>query len=311
MKNKERNLLIVAKKYNDIYYALSLSEWQQCRKKTLLIVTKKLSQANYPMQELFDEVYCVQSYDGSLGIFQTLIELKRLLPRIIFDTVILSNISIVANKYILINPKCKQAILVEDGYMNYYDFKEPDNMRKRLLMNLFGIKQESVVSKIKKTYLLKPECAEYFFGDKCSLKIDTNLFASKLVSIPNLQRKKIFIGQPLYHNYTGNSITVEQYNQEINSVIKKFDIDYYVPHTMADPNEKINCEVFDVGVYKCTFEVLASMFDLTFYSVSSTVLYSSKLVNPKCRSVMVQIPNVDKLPSDNILYKFSDEVVAL
>ena len=305
----KQRLLVVAKKYNDIYYALSLPEWKTSEHKTLLIITKKLEQSNYPMQDMFDEVHCIQTRSGSLGIIQTLMQCRILLPKLRFDTVVLSNISIVSNKYILANRQCQQAILIEDGYMNYYDFKEPSNMSKRILMRLFGIHQSTIIKKILKTYLLKQEIAEYFFGEKCALKIDTELFKYTLDRVPNLQGKKIFVGQPLYHFYTGNTITLAQYNEIVNKVIKELKIDYYVPHTMADEGERIDCEKFDIGLYKCTFEVLASLFDLEFYAVSSTILYSSKVVNPNCKSIMVQIPNVKRISPDNILYQYSDNVI--
>ncbi|WP_106813081.1 glycosyltransferase family 52 [Prevotella merdae] len=311
MENKEIKILVIAKKYNDIYYAISLPEWKRSSRKSLIVITQKLALSNYPMQDLFDEVHCITPRSGSLGILQTLLDLKFLLPKINFDTVVLSNISLVSNKYILSYKRCRQSILIEDGYMNYYKFKEPDSIPKRFLMQLFGIKQIDVTSKIIKTYLLKPKIAEYFFGEKCQLRIAIDLFKSKLGEIPNLQGKKIFVGQPLYHSYTGNSITLEQYNKSINKVIKKYDIDYYVPHTMSDANEMINCKKLDIGLIKCTFEVLASMYDMEFYSVSSTILYSSKIVNPKCKSVMVQIPNVKELPKDNIMYKYADNIVQI
>lgn len=311
MENKKMKILVIAKKYNDIYYAVSLPEWKNSCHKSLVIITKKLARSNYPMQDLFDDVHCITPRCGFLGIFQTLFELKFLLPKIDFDTVVLSNVSLVSNKYVLSYKRCKQAILIEDGYMNYYQFKEPDNNPKKCLMQLFGIKQTIVTSKIKKTYLLKPEIAEYYFGEKCQLSIAIDLFKSRLGEIPDLQGKKIFVGQPLYHSYTGNSITLEQYNKFINKVIEKYDIDYYVPHAMSDAFEHINCVKLDIGLFKCTFEILASMFNMEFYSVSSTVLYSSKIVNPKCKSVMVQIPNVKVLPRNNIMYKYADVVVRI
>lgn len=150
MENKKMKILVIAKKYNDIYYAVSLPEWKKCCHKSLVIITKKLARSNYPMQDLFDDVHCITPRYGFLGIFQTLFELKFLLPKIDFDTVVLSNVSLVSNKYVLSYKRCKQAILIEDGYMNYYQFKEPDNNPKKCLMQLFGIKQTIVTSKIKK-----------------------------------------------------------------------------------------------------------------------------------------------------------------
>lgn len=311
MESKEYKLLVIAKKFNDIYYAISLPEWGNSMHKSLLIITNQLAQSNYPMQDLFDEVHCVVTGNGSLGILRTLLNLKLLMPKIDFNTVILSNISLVSNKYIVSCKKCREAILIEDGYMNYYQFKEPNNLPKRLLMRLFDIKQTVVTSKIKKSFLLKPEIAEYYFGEKCQLKLAFDVFKSKLDKMPQLQGKKIFIGQPLYHSYTGNSITIQQYNDLISRTIKQYGIDYYVPHTMADSREKVNCRILDIGNFKCTFEILASMCDMEFYSVSSSVLYSAKIVNPNCKCIMVQIPNVKKVPKNNIIYKYVDDVVRI
>lgn len=308
---KNESLLVVAKKYNDIYYALSLPEWRDSTHRILLIVTKQLSLSNYPMQEMFDEVHCIQPRNGTIGILQTLLELTHLLPKLNYSSVIISNISLVANKFIIASQCCHQAILIEDGYMNYYEFKEPVSRSKSLLMKLFGINQDSIVKKISKTYLLKPDIAEYYFGEKRELKIATDLFASKLANIPDLQGKRIFVGQPLYHTYTGNAITIDQYNEFVNKAICDLSIDFYVPHTMASDREHINCEKFDIGKYKCTFEILASLYDLEFYSVSSTILYSAKVVNPNCKSIMVQIPNVKKIAPNNILYKYSDRIIEL
>ena len=309
--NSFMNILVVAKKYNDIYYALSLPEWNMSKYKTLIIITKKLSLSNYPMQDLFDEVHCIQSRTGSIGIFQTLIDLKCLLPKLSYDTVVLSNISLVSNKYIVNNEKCKQAILIEDGYMNYYDFQEPKSIAKSSIMSLFGIRQSTVLSKIYKSYLLEPQMAKYFFGVRCKLKIASDVFCSRINTMPDLQGRKLFIGQPLYHSYTGNDITIEQYNEIINKIIKMFDIDYYVPHTMADDRESIECKLFDIGAYKCTFEVLASIYDLEIYAISSSVLYTTKVINPKCKSFIVQIPNVKRISPNSILFRYADEMLEI
>ena len=304
-------LLVVAHKFNDIYYAISLPEWADSARKTLIIVTNRLDQSNFPMQDMFDEIHCIKSGRGSKGVLKTLIELKILLHSIDFGTLILSNISLVSSKVIISSPRCKQVILIEDGYMNYYRFKEQNNVSKRILMMLFGIKQKFVISKVCETYLLKPEIAEYYYGERKRLTIATELFKSRLGKFPSLQGKKIFVGQPLYHSYTGNSITVEQYNGLVNKAIRMFGIDYYVPHTMADSNENISCEKLDIGQFKCTFEVLASMFNMEFYSVSSSVLYSSKIVNPQCKCIMVQIPNIKEISPDSILYKYVDDIVRI
>lgn len=301
-------ILVIAKKFNDIYYSISLPEWRSSEYKSLLILSNKLKVENFPFTDLFDEVIYINCGSGKKAIIHTLLKLRKL-NKVNFDTVVLSNISIVSNKYILSLNNCKQAILIEDGYMNYYYFKEPNKYPKKVIMRAFGINQNNIINKIKKTYLLQPELAKYFFGEKSKLNINTHYLSSTINNLPDLQGKKIFIGQPLYHSYTGNSITIDQYNHIINNIIERLDIDLYVPHAMADTRENINCTKLDLGIYRCTFEMLASIYDLEFYSFSSTVLYSTKVINPKCLSVMIRIPYVKNIASDNILYKFADKII--
>ena len=49
MNNSSDKILVVARKYNDIFYAISTSEWSQCSKHYLLMITDRLDQNEYPM----------------------------------------------------------------------------------------------------------------------------------------------------------------------------------------------------------------------------------------------------------------------
>ena len=44
MNNSSDKILVVARKYNDIFYAISTSEWSQCSKHYLLMITDRLDQ---------------------------------------------------------------------------------------------------------------------------------------------------------------------------------------------------------------------------------------------------------------------------
>lgn len=61
MNNSSDKILVVARKYNDIFYAISTSEWSQCSKHYLLMITDRLDQNEYPMQHLFDKVWSVHA----------------------------------------------------------------------------------------------------------------------------------------------------------------------------------------------------------------------------------------------------------
>lgn len=303
-------MLVVARKFNDIFYAMTTSEWTEAKKRTLLIITDKLRKEDYPELEAFDEVYCLKSDFNSIHAIPSLIlRLKKLLSKIDFSTVLISNIAIVANKYILSNPKCENAILLEDGIMNYKNFKESQSSSKTLIMKLLKISNERIQKKITKTYLLDPLTGYYFFGKKVKLQL-SNLCNINRGNM-NLEGKRIFIGQPLYLAYVGNTITVEEYSNRVNEIIHQYFIDYYVPHTMSSEDEAIDCEKFDIGEHSITFEVLSALYNLEFYSISSSVLYSTKIVNPRTKCHMIIIPEVPKIPDSNILYNYVDDIINL
>lgn len=308
---KKKSLLVVARKFNDIYYALSMPDWNTYNHKVLIIITNKLLQEDYPMQNYFNKVYCLKETKGIRSIIWLLIRLKIILSRLAFDTVSISNIAIVANKFIVSQNKCKNVILLEDGLMNYYNFKSSTAKNKLLLMKLLGVSDKNIEQKIVKTYLLEPDAAKFYYGDKVKLDLNSSLFLKNLYLDIDLNGKKIFIGQPLYLSYVGLSLTVETYCQRVNEIIKKYKIDYYVPHTMSDKNETIDCMILDTSQTKTTFEVIASIFSPQFYSISSSVLYTTKIINPKIKSIMVRIPEVPKVSNDSILYKYIDNIISL
>lgn len=300
-------LLVVARKFNDIFYAMSTSEWTDATRKTLLIITDKLRKEDYPELEAFDEVCCVQSDFTSISAIPSLIlKLRKTLKKLDFTTVTISNIAIVANKYILNSRKCKSIILLEDGIMNYRKFKESQSASKSFMMNLLGISNENIQKKILKTYLLDPSTGNYFFGEKVKLHLRnlSNINKENL----NLDGKRFFIGQPLYLLYVGNNITVEEYNKRVNEIIRKYQIHFYVPHTMSSNAESIDCDKFDIGEHHITFEVISALYNLEFYSISSSVLYSTKIVNPQTKCHMIIIPEIPKISDDNILYRYVDDI---
>ena len=79
MNNSSDKILVVARKYNDIFYAISTSEWSQCSKHYLLMITDRLDQNEYPMQHLFDKVWSVHAELSHVAILKQVFILSRIL----------------------------------------------------------------------------------------------------------------------------------------------------------------------------------------------------------------------------------------
>ena len=105
MNNSSDKILVVARKYNDIFYAISTSEWSQCSKHYLLMITDRLDQNEYPMQHLFDKVWSVHAELSHVAILKQVFILSRILNQldynlvtILFALLDLSNISLLWKK---------------------------------------------------------------------------------------------------------------------------------------------------------------------------------------------------------------------
>ena len=105
MNNSSDKILVVARKYNDIFYAISTSEWSQCSKHYLLMITDRLDQNEYPMQHLFDKVWSVHAELSHVAILKQVFILSRILNQLDYNLVTISNIVTVANLYILNHTK--------------------------------------------------------------------------------------------------------------------------------------------------------------------------------------------------------------
>ena len=246
MNNSSDKILVVARKYNDIFYAISTSEWSQCSKHYLLMITDRLDQNEYPMQHLFDKVWSVHAELSHVAILKQVFILSRILNQLDYNLVTISNIVTVANLYILNHTKTAKIIMLEDGFMNYYNFVPSNNRIKRLLMKLLFINVDRVYKKIGSCYLLEPNRAKYYFGLKKQLRIDADHILKSVPLSMNLEGKSIFVGQPLY---LMNNMSVDEYSTIVNNCISQYAIDYYLSHTMSSKKENVVCEHIDCLLY--------------------------------------------------------------
>ena len=139
---------------------------------------------------------------------------------------------------------------------------------------------------------MKPESATYFFGEKKQLlltqlefDIDDNL---------GIEGKRIFIGQPLYKN---GFFSLEEYNDYVNMCISLYEIDFYFPHLFADAGERIDCPILDLSKCKLTLEALATTYNFTIYSFASSVLFTTRQINPAIEAHMLILPATRSISS--------------
>lgn len=303
-----QNMLVVARKYNDIYYAVSTDEWRSCKEHYLLMITDRLDDSKYPMQEAFNKVITIHTKAGTIGYYQQCRKVNNIVKRLDYSTVVLSNLAMVANLCTISGNKVTNVILVEDGLMNYYDFQPSQRTSKKILELLFGIDEPKIQSKISKTYVLNPDLAKYYFGKLNKLYLNTELFAKHAKIDMTLKGKSIFVGQDLYNV---KDISVEEYSEIVNRIIKEHNIDLYLPHTRCSENEEIQCAKLNLRDSLTTLEIYSSLFPLKVYSFSSSVLYTTKIINPEVMSFSIRSEKTDLINDDSIIYKYVNGVIKI
>lgn len=288
-------LLVIARKYNDIFYAVSTPEWTQFKRRVLVVFTEKKSIEGFPLLSLFNDIIELDCSKSRIGNLLLLRKIKTLKKRVKCAAVMMSNVVLVANQYLLKVSGSQQLLLLEDGLMNYYDFKPSESKFKRLVQYFLGINEHKIIANISRTYLLVPALARYYGGIPEPLHLNRQAIFED-TQLQHIEGKTIFVGQCLYR--FGN-MSIEGYNERVNHIIKKYHIDYYLPHAFALSGENIDCQVLDLSKSRATLEVFAARYNFTIYSFCSSVLYSTRIINPDVRSYLIRLPelrNQSELP---------------
>lgn len=274
-----KTLIVIARKYNDIFYAIATEEWSICNNKILLIIPNRAEKDSFACVDLFNRVIILPPDKGvtTRNLLNYIRLLKKELIGTYGDFIMMSNPEMLFNRLIVKYTNSKSVIFLEDGLMNYYSYHAHSNFVKRSLSSLMKIDDDSYIPKILKTYLHNPSLAEYYFGDKVKLDLSEKITIPALNSIPNLNKKKIFIAQDVLN-------VDEKYNEKqellFNTIIKYFNIDYYVPRTY-DYKERIKgCEILNIGKSGYTLEILASKYDFEIYGFTTSLLFTTKIINP-------------------------------
>jgi hypothetical protein len=274
--------LCVAFKYNDVFYTINVPKFDNCNYKKLVIFeSESIKASSFPFLDFFDEIQMIKYRPTWKGILVALY-LSYKLREEKFDVVFLSNVRLLISKYILSKTK-KSIILIEDGAMNYLNDNEKENVYKRIASNSLNI-DNLFEKRIVSTYLLKPNYAVYYYGNRKKLMLTKReKRINELVS--KLNNSVIFVGGN-YYDY--NMIDIDDYNKLVQNIILKYNIDYYIPHQGSSSKENINCKSIDLSFYKASFEmVLPYVEKCTIFSIGSSVLLTSVFLNDNINSFII------------------------
>lgn len=301
-------LLVIARKFNDIYYAMSLPEWDMADQRQLIIIANGIPQKSFPHQDKFDKVkYFYYNGESTKNVLKVLAHLRKSdIPTA--RTIILSNPVLVTNQYIIRKANPSSVIFIEDGSMNYTGFVPSKSIAKKILQLSIGILEKKIFNRIAFTYLFYPEKATFYFGLRKKLSLRTEILP-KNDKVSIIEGKKLLVGQPLY--VTGH-LSLERYNELVNQTIQELGIDLYVPHAFSSDKEDIRCPKFNLNDYNVTLEAIAASHSFTIYSFGSTVLYSCRTINPAVRSILLTVKDEGMKKLDTrFIRTFCNEVLEI
>jgi hypothetical protein len=301
---KKRACVVVAHKYNDIFYAINTFEFEKSDYKILVTVEKgHIVGRNFPFKEIFDHHLNVRNKFSIAGLLLICKLYHNILKnKILVDVMFISNPVLVINQYLHKIFGKPRMILLEDGLMNYNEVKESNSLLKKIVQKIFGISNSGIYNKIETTYLSQPDLGKYYFGELKKINNNSFNFASKLDQ--DIQGKKIFVGGD-YYRY--KFMSINQYCTYVNAIIKEFDIDLYLPHAFSNNNETINCNVLNLNSKSLTLEMLASNYTFSIYSFGSTCAFTCKNINPIIGTSFFVLKEYSSIVFD-FLKEHSDEI---
>ena len=310
MNLSNQTVLVIAFKFNDILYAINTEEWRNAKvRKLAIFYNDSVSSIDYPFQDRFDDVISFHYNHNSKSIAKSIINILCI-KRWLHANYLITSIPLLLIVRLIFNlSKAKTVIWIEDGLLNY---DKPDSTLlktgtihariKQIVQKLLRIDETKLIERINSTYLLLPDDAIYYYGEKKKLTI----FGQDCNEYNYLEGKRLLIGQNLYPNFC----SFDEYIGITNNVISKLKIDYYIPHLLADLREfdSIEGNVLNLSKERVTLEMLASTHTFTIVSYGSSLLYTAKVINREVHTIYVRLPFYD-ISSFPIIGTHTDEVI--
>ena len=107
--------MVLARKFNDIFYSISTPEWKIFNRHVLVIFANDIFEKYIPFRELFDDIIVFDSPKRRINGINVIREIRARKDALECEAVILSNIVLVANQYLINISRCRYIFLLEDG----------------------------------------------------------------------------------------------------------------------------------------------------------------------------------------------------
>ncbi|WP_439238472.1 glycosyltransferase family 52 [Lonepinella sp. BR2919] len=300
--------VVIAHKYNDILYSVETEEFKEGDYNILLIF--KLHGYNvedYPFLDKFNQIFTFD-YDKiniKKNVLRFIIYLIKNRKFLRSNYVFISNPNLLYNKIFAKIIKPKGVILIEDGTLNYVSNKVDIPCLKRIFQYLCGIDNDILLDITKSTYLSLPDEATLYSGEKKKIVLPQELSLDLEDNIELLKGKKIFIGQNLYPKYCSEN---EYYNL-VKRILKEYNIEYYIPHAYEYYDNQLDF-VMTSKIRKYTLEYIAQFTSFELYSLSSSVLLTTKFINKDVSSTLFKVDFCAPMYSEK-LFSICDHIIDL
>lgn len=291
-------LTTVAWKYNDIYYAISTPEFRNTSKSDRLLIyfaKNRLKGTLFPCVEYFDKVICLPWSDSQIKNLLYLPRIYKLCRLCKSVCLSLSNPYLAINMLLAKILHVSEIIVLEDGVMNYYPEKPNSYPLKNISMRILGISYDGMIAKVSTTYLWRPDLGVGCLGKVKGLNTDSPIDPKNIGEgiMSQLNDKSIFVDTPIYKG-VNSLITKNEYQQLINKIVNDYKIDYYLPHAFSDQDVAVSIPTLDIYSQQLTLEYLAMTCNFKVYSLVSTLLVSTRFVNPSIYTCFIDIGKFDK-----------------
>ena len=295
------NIFVIAFKFNDIFYAQSIPEFEKASKRILIkFVSKNFSQVPFPREDLFSKVYSmpINAEKISVSIPAILFRVSRLLREIgqkKRNILITSNIELIITRFIAKRRLFDSIILLEDGLMNYYYPIKKSIGLKKVVEFFLNINFDYIKEKISCTYLNNPDLAVYFFGRK--IKFPHIGFPESSSLAHKLSNKKLFIGGGYFENLNYRSkFNIIEYLKEFENV------DYFIPHHFDTFPWSDTFETIDLQSEQSTLEMIFhEINNISIYGFGTSVQLNALFRDVNCNIVFIEYTNTN---DQNVAFEY-------
>ena len=302
---EKTKILVVAFKFNDVLYASATDEFSRANERHLLVFNDRVDIGTFPLLGEFAKVFSKKIKKDRLAqLFAALSVLTSGQLDGYYNQIIIANPFILITKLIISKIRSEDVILVEDGAMNYYRYKENRFLLKELVERFLFV--GDTYKKITSTYLVSPERAFCYFGRK--RRIDVAVVGNWLSCPPSLidrlTDKKILVGGGVIE-----FLDKDKKKSVLEKVVRDNGVQIYIPHH-AHPEPISGVENIFISDFGVTLECMLPLIGRSeLYTFGSSVALHAKAINADIRTVFFKLSGFNFIDSAAMFYELMESSV--